>query len=448
MRYLVQTPYRIIMNMLYSLAMFITYFTEMLISYIFFSQAAAQKYKLVRCCLIGTGLFFVGMLINVFFKNTVWLNVIAFVLINIAFSRICFDITPLKSIFYSVELGILSNTLEFGAIFLISAITKTEVTAYVSQLSFFVLDVAVSKSLYLITCVIIIRFMKTDKHDVKFPIAFCIYPVAALCVMLESWYICTTYEISDKNQILLSIVNVVLFLSIFVLLIFYQHNIEKENEHMEFRSEYYKILNEKNYYDILERQNNELCAYAHDAKNHLLAIKNLNTNLQIDNYLNQMSESLESYSNVAHSGNTVLDVIINKYVSECSIKNLEFTYDVKLRNLNYVDPYDLVAILGNLLDNALETAEKSKCRKMSLETDYRNIYDVVIISNSCDQPPKTMKKELVTTKPNKQIHGIGLKNVKKTLEKYGGDFGWDYDDTGRIFTCTVMLQSNQVKNID
>lgn len=45
---------------------------------------------------------------------------------------------------------------------------------------------------------------------------------------------------------------------------------------MQVRSELSRIQSEKNYYQILEQQNQQLMIYAHDAKNHLAAIRSLN----------------------------------------------------------------------------------------------------------------------------------------------------------------------------
>lgn len=55
----------------------------------------------------------------------------------------------------------------------------------------------------------------------------------------------------------------------------------------------------------------------------------------------------------------MLDVMIHKFVVDCSMRNIHFEYDVKLCNLNEVEDIDLVAILGNLIDNAVSAAEES-----------------------------------------------------------------------------------------
>ena len=131
--------------------------------------------------------------------------------------------------------------------------------------------------------------------------------------------------------------------------------------------------------------------------------------------------------------------MIHKYNVDCEMRGIRFEYDVKLCNLKELEDIDLVAILGNLVDNAITAAEKSERKTISLATAKRNSYSIIIISNSCDTPPKENSGKLVTTKSDREFHGFGLKSVKKTLKKYEGDFEWDYDEINRTFTITVMV---------
>ena len=55
--------------MVYNLAIVITYFIEMLISYNFFSQTAEKKKNEKICILIGTLLFECGAFIDIFFEK-------------------------------------------------------------------------------------------------------------------------------------------------------------------------------------------------------------------------------------------------------------------------------------------------------------------------------------------------------------------------------------------
>lgn len=425
--------------MVYNIAVCVTYFLEMLIAYIFFSQIGDKKVKTIYSFVIGTAIFETGALFNIVLSNIVWFNVIYFFIINSVFGVICFKIKVSRTLFYSLILDIISNALEFASIFIISVLTNTQTTEYLDNIVFFILDVAISKILYFLTCLIIIKFVKTEKANFKFPIGLYFYPLAVISGLIIFWDICSKSNISNKHQIMLSILSAVLFASIIILFISYQRSIEKENDLILMQNELQRANSDKNYYNILEKQNEELMIYAHDAKKHLAAIQELNNNPEIDKYIVQMTNRLKAHSNTCHSGNHTLDILINKYDTECKIKNIDFSFDTKLANLNTVDDYDLVSIISNLLDNAIEAANNSSAKFITLETNKVNTYDSLIITNSCDTAPDTINNELRTTKKNKRIHGIGIKSVLKTIKKYEGDLEWEYNDYSKEFITTVIF---------
>ncbi len=415
------------------------YLIEMFSAYFFFSQIGTRKFRPVYCFLIGSAVFSSALFANFFGKNIVWLNLIMYVMVNIVFGYLCFDIKLKKTIVYSLMLVAISSVYELLVEFSIALLTNVQIQAYLHNNLLFFFNATISKILYFFSAIILSQFIVKEKKY-RIPISLYIHPFSIIIVLTVVWYVCRS-GVSFTSQIALTTVGVMLLFSTIILFLTYQKSIEKENELLQLKNEMSKIETEMTYYDILERQNQDLMIYAHDTKNHLSAIKNLNNNPQINEYIDKMTESLESYKNVSHSGNHILDVIISKYVTECKIKDIKFSYDVRLKNLDYVEDFDLVTILGNLLDNALESAINSYNREISLSIDYRNTYDVLVITNSCDIAPQTSNNRLVSTKNNKSLHGIGLKSVKRILKKYKGDYEWEYDKSNKIFTSIIMLTS-------
>lgn len=182
--------------------------------------------------------------------------------------------------------------------------------------------------------------------------------------------------------------------------------------------------------------------YTHDTKNHLTAIQSLSSDPAINEYIAKLLNQLKEYSSNCHSGNKMLDVMIDKFVIDCNRRGIQFDYYVKSCNLLGVDDIDLVAILGNLMDNAMTAADQSAGKRISLETTKRNGYSVIIVTNSCDTAPVIHGQQLVSSKTDKRFHGFGLKSVAKTLKKYGGDFAWDYNERNCEFVVTAMLLPN------
>lgn len=208
---------------------------------------------------------------------------------------------------------------------------------------------------------------------------------------------------------------------------------------MRMKNELLRLQTEESYYHILEEQNHQLMLYAHDAKKHLGAIQALTDDSRISGYVTQLSRQLQDYAKSCHSGNKLLDVMIHKYQTACNLQGIAFDYDVKLCNLSGVADLDLVAILGNLMDNALRAADGSVEKRICLETARRNGYSVMIVSNSCDTTPIHQERNLFSTKPDPSLHGLGLKSAEQAVKHYKGDLDWDYDDAEGLFIVTVML---------
>lgn len=418
----------------------VVYLIEMLISYIFFSNISNKRVSTVKCFIIGCFLFLSGSLFNLLFKNNVIINLIVTIIINSMFCWICFDNSLFLSLFYAFILTVINGAWEFAIISFISNFTDSIFFAYNNDFALFILECPLCKILYFFTLLIISKIVKPGMRANSLPVNLFLYPIATTICLCIFWYICARFITTSEMEQLLAVASLILLGSTVLLFVTYQHQIEEDRESMRIKSEYERLQTEKSYYHILEQQNQQLMIYAHDAKNHLAAIKSLNTDPQINSYIFKLSEQLADYTHHCHSGNKLLDVMIHKYNVDCEMRGIRFDYDVKLCNLSEVEDIDLVAILGNLIDNAVSAADNSEKKRVSLATARRNSYNVIVISNSCDTEPKSNGSHLITSKSDHKMHGFGLKSVSKTLKKYQGDYEWDYDADMHMFTVTVMIR--------
>lgn len=417
----------------------LVYAFEMLIIYVFFSRISNRKSTGLKTFLIGILLFEAGAAINLLCQNNLWINTAVSIAIRILFCILCFELKPILAACYSVVLVVLNFALELISVLVISAITGTEAIDYNSNLALLILECSTSKILFFVTCLVMSHIIKPHSGFSKYQLSLFFFPLcSALCLMIF-WFICTRDSVTYDIQLLLSVASVIIFGSTVLLFITYQHQIDAESEHLRVKSENERLQTEKSYYDILEQQNQQLMIYTHDTKNHLAAIQSLSTDPAIDEYIAKLLNQLKDYSSNCHSGNKMLDVMINKFVIDCNRRGIQFDYYLKSCNLKRLDDIDLVAILGNLMDNAITAAAKSHGKKISLETTQRNGYSVIVISNSCDSTPVMQGGQLVTSKDDKKLHGFGLKSVAKTLQRYSGDFSWEYNELYHEFIVTVMI---------
>ena len=358
--------------MIFNLAFIFVFLIEMIIATLFFSTISERKTSIIKTFFVGTLIFQVGAIINIFVVNAVWFNVLFSVIATCLFSFFLFKIKLSRAMFYSLLLVAISTFIEFILIFLSSALTENYVKNYQSDIINIVVSVIISKMLYFLIAMIIVRLADKNVSQTKIPLTFYIFPLVTNFSIVAFWYISLTEFIEYRNQIILAVVSALLLFATIFMFFAFQLNAQRETKLMILQQEQDKLKTDMMYYDILEKQNQNLMLYAHDTQNHLTTIKNLNKNPQIDAYISEMFERLSDYSNVSHSGNRILDVIIDKYITECNIKKISFCFDVKNNNLSTLNYYDVVAILGNLLDNAVEAAGKSIQKTVAFETNYRN----------------------------------------------------------------------------
>ena len=54
-----------------------------------------------------------------------------------------------------------------------------------------------------------------------------------------------------------------------------------------------------------------------------------------------------------------------------------------------------------------------------------------------NRPNKLLAQNRFTTKQNRELHGYGMQNMKKTVSKYGGEITADMEED--TFTVTIFL---------
>ena len=417
------------------------YLIEMLISYIFYSSLVEQKRRTAKTLLIGAGLFTLGSAVNILLRNNGPVNTLTTWLINIVFAYSCFDSSFSKSMFYAAILVTVNFAIEMSIIVISAFMVGESFLGYNDNFLLLVFQAITIKTLYFLITLLLIRALRPGDDRSTVPLDFLVYPVSIAVCLTIFGYICSRPTTGSKVQLLLSVSSVCLFVSAIFLFFAYSHQVRKERQTLQIQNELSRLQTEQSYYQILDRQNQQLMLYAHDAKKHLAAIQALNEDPAIGNYVAKLSEQLNDYSKSRSSGNKLLDVMLNKYEIDCKMRGISFEYDVKTCNLSQLEDIDLVAILGNLLDNAVTASEKSAQKYISLSTVYRNRYSVMILGNSCDTPPKQSGNRLISTKSETGFHGFGLKSVAKAIEKYDGDYEWNYDADQQVFTITVMVSS-------
>ena len=200
---------------------------------------------------------------------------------------------------------------------------------------------------------------------------------------------------------------------------------------------------EKNFITMRDSQN-IIRQQVHDFKNHLRTIDGMLDESPAKDYIDELLAESYISAGYCHCGNDVIDSIINCKINESKEKNIKFTYNISINTKLSISSIDICAILANQIDNAIEAtfkiSEENK-RFVKVEITQKESFIFFRVENSCKDNPFNNNGELITTKDNSNgMHGLGIKNIKETVEKYNGELKNEYKNG--VFTSVAMLTNN------
>nr|WP_286173306.1 GHKL domain-containing protein [Clostridium sp. WB02_MRS01] len=98
----------------------------------------------------------------------------------------------------------------------------------------------------------------------------------------------------------------------------------------------------------------------------------------------------------------------------------------------------MATILGNLLDNAIDALEAIEDKRMvSVKIKLSRGQFIIKVSNTFNGIVIERANNLITKKKDDSSHGLGIKNIKKVLEKYNGSMDIEYNAT--TFTSILLM---------
>ena len=157
-----------------------------------------------------------------------------------------------------------------------------------------------------------------------------------------------------------------------------------------------------------------------------------------------MEESGLSISEVANSGNIVIDSLLGYWYVTAQKKGIDFSLNIKVPMKMEFKGADICLILGNLLENAVEAAQKAEGKKyirLHMKYDKNNLL-LFVENNYKGVLIKTKDKRLKSTKTDAENHGVGLSSVYRIAAKYHGVVTID-DDVANRFLIRVVLYGKQ-----
>ena len=190
----------------------------------------------------------------------------------------------------------------------------------------------------------------------------------------------------------------------------------------------YKILNESiekltGYYIQLGEKETELRKFRHDIKNHMMILDSMvaeGKNDEALEYMNNMGILMANTKPRFDTGNYIADAILDSKYSIASGKGISINFEGVISSEN-IENTDMVILLANILDNAIEACEKvDKEKEIKIESIFNKGIWILTVENPVKDLVDITNDKIDTTKSDKELHGYGLSNIKSVAKKYGG----------------------------
>lgn len=193
-------------------------------------------------------------------------------------------------------------------------------------------------------------------------------------------------------------------------------------------------------YTLLKENEKEIRRLKHDIRKHLDIVYSLVKNGDTDTALTHLSDiKNKNYSDtfVVYTQNQTIDSIINIEIKKAKLKNINFKIDMELGHDITVSSSNITTILFNILDNAIEAADKSEAKEVSLHIHSDAGMIKFIVKNSTVKGLLFDPDNCKTDKENSSEHGYGIKSVKKAVKDMNGIIKYSNENDNVIVFISI-----------
>lgn len=404
----------------------------------FFQERFYEKWKTVLCIGAAETVIFAANSLRI-----PSINLVVTVLIHMELCLLLYDGTIRKKFFLTAVMWFVAAASEFLVIIFADMTLGSRTIYYTYDAGKACLTTFVIKLItYLIVRLICMVWKNgREEGDVKIPFCFYLSPLASMLLFIGLAYSDIQFMELSADSIFIVFGCLLVFVSNIILLELY-NRIMSAMETMQ----KYDILNKENmlksdYYKQLEATNEQI----HNMTHYLGTIRTLavqSCNKEIIELVGEWNQTINEIAEEKYSFNPVINAVLNEKKARALSKNVEYFVFVEQGfTVGKVKNVDLVGIFSNLIENALEAAEKCSDGYVSVHLFRANDgrFAVIKVDNNFKETPVVRDGQFVTSKEDKKRHGIGTRYLDKMAKEY---HGWcHFSIEGDRFSATMMLPS-------
>lgn len=200
-------------------------------------------------------------------------------------------------------------------------------------------------------------------------------------------------------------------------------------------------------FQSIEQMHRNIQILRHDMKSEWVVINQAIKSGNYD-YAQSISEKMigskiKQFEDTITVSNSALNAFLNYKISiamEGGINISSYIQD----DFEAFEDYDIITLLSNLLDNAIEACENINEPRISIVITTKANYLSIVIANKIKESVLSKNPKLKSTKQGAAVHGLGTKSVKQICDKYDGMI--DYYEKDDMFIADAMLKKTAIIN--
>lgn len=377
-------------------------------------------------------------MIEAFYELNPWIKLLCMLLWNFSFTFLFQGSALYKAVLTILHFNI---SIVFETISLTFFLFATGGTIDALIKNVYIMDyvILISRIMLMIVCFFLVKYLLKKQNHIELPTWEWLVVLLISCfTIIELFPACLILK--DGPTIFLPI-HVLIFLFFNIALVYLLDKLAKwykvETENIKLHEQMrYNMQNLQNASEAYQAQRR----LTHDFDNKILTIAQM---LQCERhsealaYVSTLIECDTRSDAMVSTNHSIVDAVLNQKYRQAQNQDVIMLFIINDLAKFPLTSDELVTVLSNLLDNALDAClfyPKQKKRIIKVKLLLESNFAMISVINT-SLPVNICDNDVATSKVNNVEHGYGLKNVKSILYKNDFDLAMHYEDGWFQFTA-------------
>lgn len=197
------------------------------------------------------------------------------------------------------------------------------------------------------------------------------------------------------------------------------------------------------HYESMMEATRDIRSFRHDVKNNLFALNIMLSQGRLDEakkYVENLSGIIDETKRFSFcTGNYLADAILGDKAATAVKDGTKILFLGSIPEKG-IEKNDLCTVLTNALDNAIEACSDIPDSVITIDSRETDFGCRINIGNPVKVEPQIKNGMIKTSKSDKNNHGFGLENIRRTVEKYNGFVKATCEN--KLFNLDIALMLN------